>query len=282
MFTDYYELLGVNETATSEEIIAAFRNEIKKYHPDLNMGNGDTERTRLLIEAKLILLDAGARAKYDKEHQQYKTVVNNSQASKKEYEIQDEELGRWINNAKQQAKSIYKEILSEFKESAKATVKGFKWYTITYLLPFIIGIILFKTCDGVDRSNSKNSFIEIRMQIDASSIYKFTFNKGHQYEYKHGRCISSKKMRDKGTITISHKEKFIKILYDNGDMMFNIVEIQEFKKGNGLIYICKRDSKSCRFLVDFDEKTFRWMYEKNHGEEVIVDFDLTQFQQLEQ
>lgn len=121
------------------------------------------------------------------------------------------------------------------------------------------------------------------MQIDESSIYKFTFNKGHAYQYMHGKCTSAKKMRNKGSITINHKEKFVKILWDNGSGVFNIIKIKEFKEGNGLIYVCMKNSKSCQFFVDFDKKTFRWIYEtKNYGEEEIIDFDITQFQELEQ
>ena len=112
------------------------------------MGNGNLERTRLLIEAKLILLDVEARAKYDKEYQQYKTFVNYSQTSNKEYEIQDEQLGRWIENAQRQAKAIYKEILDEFKESARATFKELKEYAVIFV-PIIIVLILIKTCSRV-------------------------------------------------------------------------------------------------------------------------------------
>ena len=168
MFTDYYELLGVNKAANSEEITSAFRREIMKYHPDRNMGNGNPERTRLLIEAKLILLDTEARTKYDKEHRQYNTFVNYSQTSNQEYEIQDEQLGKWIENAKRQAKSVYKEILDEFKESAKASFKGLKESAVSCLIVFIV-VLIFKTCSYSNQSNSEN-YITPTKQIDETIL----------------------------------------------------------------------------------------------------------------
>lgn len=184
MFIDYYELLGVNKTANSEEITSAFRREIMKYHPDRNMGNGNPERTRLLIEAKLILLDTEARAKYDNEYQQYKTFVNYSQTPTQEYEIHDEQLEKWIENAKKQATLVYKEIIDEFKQSAKASFKGLKQSAVGCFIAFIL-ILIFKMCNGCSQSNSEKP-ITLTQQIDETispaSIPVDTFENENLYK----------------------------------------------------------------------------------------------------
>ena len=65
----YYEILGVAETATADEIRAAFRREILKWHPDRNQERIEeaTRRTRLILEAYEVLKDPEARRSYDEE-----------------------------------------------------------------------------------------------------------------------------------------------------------------------------------------------------------------------
>ncbi|MFN3019761.1 molecular chaperone DnaJ [Soonwooa sp.] len=63
---DYYEILEVTKTATSEEIKKAYRKQAIKYHPDKNPGNEEAEeKFKEAAEAYEVLSDDNKRARYD-------------------------------------------------------------------------------------------------------------------------------------------------------------------------------------------------------------------------
>ncbi len=74
-FKDYYQILGVNKSATPEEIKKAFRKLAVKYHPDRNPGDKSAEeKFKEISEAYEVLFDSDKRKKYDQFGQYWNQV----------------------------------------------------------------------------------------------------------------------------------------------------------------------------------------------------------------
>ena len=68
---NYYETLGVQKTATADELKAAYRSLAKKYHPDVYANKSDAEKKEAeekfkeINHAYEVLSDDQKRAAYD-------------------------------------------------------------------------------------------------------------------------------------------------------------------------------------------------------------------------
>ncbi|MGY2130641.1 DnaJ C-terminal domain-containing protein [Hymenobacter sp. HD11105] len=65
-YKDYYKTLGLEKTATADQIRKAYRKLARQYHPDVNPNNAEAERKfKEINEANEVLSDEEKRRKYD-------------------------------------------------------------------------------------------------------------------------------------------------------------------------------------------------------------------------
>lgn len=65
-FVDYYQILGIQKTASEKDIKAAYRKLARKYHPDVNPNDQEAQKKfQELNEANEVLSDPEKRKKYD-------------------------------------------------------------------------------------------------------------------------------------------------------------------------------------------------------------------------
>ena len=120
-FANYYELLGIDPNAGSEEVRQAYLEKIKKWHPDINPERvaEAEEMTKVLNQAYQILGDPDGRKKYDR-------MLKFTRGKNFDEFINDEAIRNKINKAYPTLKKVIdnvRELYGLFKDSVKGNYK---------------------------------------------------------------------------------------------------------------------------------------------------------------
>lgn len=117
IFKDYYKILELETNKVNiDEIKIAFREQAKKYHPDVNSGREAEERFKDINEAYRILMDSKSRRKYDRVWYSYVGKKIDKQKGTSEREEKPSLLNLLFGITKSNKK--------EDKQSKKTSVKG--------------------------------------------------------------------------------------------------------------------------------------------------------------
>ncbi|MBA2250375.1 MAG: J domain-containing protein [Chitinophagaceae bacterium] len=90
-YVDYYKTLGVNKTASAEDIKNAYRKLARKHHPDLNPNDKEANKKfQQINEANEVLSDPANRKKYDEHGKDWKHAdeINKQRQQQRHYSNQ--------------------------------------------------------------------------------------------------------------------------------------------------------------------------------------------------
>lgn len=118
IFKDYYKILGLETNKVDfEDIKVAFREQAKKYHPDVNKGNARSEeRFKDINEAYKILSTPSTKRKYDRQWNTY--IKNKKDKDKKEQVAFDNIFGIFFGAKNKEVKEVKE------KTNKKLAIKG--------------------------------------------------------------------------------------------------------------------------------------------------------------
>ncbi len=106
MYKNYYQILGLEKTATDDDIKKAYRKLARKYHPDANPGDREAEtKFNEVNEANTVLSDTKKRKKYDELDEAWQTLEESDEGGDFDWSkwvvegVDPKDLGRDVKTA---------------------------------------------------------------------------------------------------------------------------------------------------------------------------------------
>jgi curved DNA-binding protein CbpA len=211
----YYDILGISQSAGTDQIKAAFRRLAKLYHPDKNP-QGEDQFGKILV-AYEVLVDPTRRQQYDT-----KLKYGNAESFKarktdvpkqKEWSFSDEELKR-----RQYYKEHYKKEYERYVKHAHVTKKNYNEYKyILFAAPLAVGLLMFivNTYEQSAAKETKKAVIADEIKYDELKMGDDPFTsyfKDPVFDTVADRTIMIKNFSSKDLIVamFSKENKFIR------------------------------------------------------------------------
>jgi len=154
---EYYEILGLKESASAEEIRKAYRKLALHYHPDRNRGDATAEeRFKAISEAYAVLTDAEKRKLYDLSRATGAGMRADAHAEPWAYTTQEDILRDLLRN--RDAAAIFEELTREFQRMGFRFDDGFVRHTFFGGRGVVFGGIFFGGPFGGGRHRRREGF----------------------------------------------------------------------------------------------------------------------------
>jgi hypothetical protein len=211
----YYDILGVPQSAGTDQIKAAFRRLAKLYHPDKNpLGK---EQFAKILMAYETLIDSSRRQQYDSKlkygnAENFKPHKTGPQ-KQKEWSFSDEELKR-----RQYYKEHYKKEYERYVKHPHVAKKNYNEYKyILFAAPLAVGLLMFiiNTYEQSTAEETKSAAVVITEKKDELSSYSDPYTsyfKNPVYDTVANRNFIIKNLSDKDAIICltDANDKFIR------------------------------------------------------------------------
>lgn len=185
--TDYYKILGIEKTATQEEIKKAYRKLSLKFHPDKNNGDAFFENMfKQIQEAYEILGNNQSRNEYDRKssnqsysqnqknnHSNFEPVIEYFRADRTLFYSGDEITFEW---------KTYNADLIEIKPFGVVNANGNKTFKLNNINRQFLTVELVATNTNISKYVSKQINLENKIFRDAKtqSTHRSGFSDTHQ------------------------------------------------------------------------------------------------------
>jgi len=164
---DHYKALGLNSSATLEEIRRAYRILARRYHPDVNPGEVSEEKFKQISSAYSVLSDPKRRQAYDLE---YETIQISKFSEKlRSYQNQEQYTGRRVHKKGKTSKYDANDldpVSSKENKVISKTLNSFKKHG-TSITKKLKNLKLFSSSSEKKKSSSpsKISIIEVSVSM---------------------------------------------------------------------------------------------------------------------